>query len=393
MKFVILDKVEDKKAIEFVNDILQLILGDEKDLSKLAELGCIEKDSHYYKILEILMVRIKSNNYPFSDYTPKRLSIALNNYKKNKLKKDLLEELLSRFYYDICSSGENISLDYPPLLQIEITSRCNYKCVFCYQSDKSFSDFNSKYMGSMDYELFKGLIDEIEGNIPYITFASRGEPTLHPKFLDFLEYCKGKFKDIKINTNASNLNKQKITKILDICDTVVFSIDTPDPKLYPKIRVNGNLEKVLRNIDLFNSIKSSHPRRKDVITRASGVLFNKEIQSENDYKELFSPLFDETAFVIYNPWEKMYTLPINDIKAPCAQPFYRFFIWFDGSYNCCDMDYKSYLSEGANKISKEYSVKEAWNSKIMNRIRKLHHSGKRNTLDPCNRCPLKGSDS
>ena len=241
----------------------------------------------------------------------------------------------------------------------------------------------------MDFSLFKEIIDQIEGSIPYITFASRGEPTMHPKFLEMLDYCAGKFKDIKINTNASLLNRDKINKIIDVCDTVVFSIDTPNKEIYPDIRVGGDLNRVLKNITLFNEIRSVHPRGSQVNTRASGVLFNEKIQSQDDYKEIFSPLFDQTAFVKYNPWEKIYSLPENDIRTPCQQPFYRFFIWFDGSYNCCDMDYKSILSENATKVSSSYSVKDAWNSNIMKNVRKKHHTGKRDTLEPCKRCPIK----
>ena len=137
----------------------------------------------------------------------------------------------------------------------------------------------------------------------------------------------------------------------------------------------------MKNIALFNEIRSTHQRKKDVNTRASGVLFNPKIQSEEDYKQLFSPLFDQTAFVKYNPWEKIYSLPENDIETPCQQPFYRFFIWFDGSYNCCDMDYKSILTKMQQKFH-NFSVK---NVGITNHegIREIHHSGKRNSLDPC----------
>ncbi len=345
-------------------------------------------NTHQNKLLNLFLGKVNQKDYPISLYTPKRLKIALDKYEKNRSKKDLLLEVISRFYYDSCNQGKYLILDYPPLLQIEIASRCNYKCVFCYQSDESFTEKDSKYMGFMDIDLFKMLIDQIEGNIPYITFASRGEPTLNPNFIEMLEYCKGKFLDIKLNTNASTLNKQKINSIIDVCDTVVFSIDTPNPDHYPNIRVGGNLENVLKNIRLFNKLRSEHPRGRKINTRASGVLFNESIQSEKDYKRTFAPLFDQTAFVKYNPWEKIYTLPKNDIKAACHQPFYRFFIWFDGSYNCCDMDYKSLLSEGCNMISKDYTVKDAWSSKRMQKIRNLHQSGERGRLTPCKQCPI-----
>ena len=54
-----------------------------------------------------------------------------------------------------------------------------------------------------------------------------------------------------------------------------------------------------------------------------------------------------------------------------------------GTINLGDYKIHSFLT-----TSKEYSLKEAWNSKIMNNIRDLHHSGKRNQIEPCKRCPL-----
>ena len=39
--------------------------------------------------------------------------------------------------------------DYPPCVQIEPASVCNFRCVFCYQADKTFSNKNSIYMGYM----------------------------------------------------------------------------------------------------------------------------------------------------------------------------------------------------------------------------------------------------
>ena len=65
-------------------------------------------------------------------------------------------------------------------------------------------------MGMMDLDLFKNVIDEVEGNIESITLASRGEPTLNRSIDKMLEYCNDKFLGMKINTNASLLT-DKIT--------------------------------------------------------------------------------------------------------------------------------------------------------------------------------------
>ena len=73
---------------------------------------------------------------------------------------EALLELISRYYYDISATPLDPSLvnfEYPPLLQIEISSRCNYRCVFCYQTDNTFSAKDSQHMGFMEMAMFKKL--------------------------------------------------------------------------------------------------------------------------------------------------------------------------------------------------------------------------------------------
>ena len=40
--------------------------------------------------------------------------------------------------------------DYPPCIQIEPSSICNYRCIMCYQIDRSFSNKSTGFMGYMD---------------------------------------------------------------------------------------------------------------------------------------------------------------------------------------------------------------------------------------------------
>ena len=136
---------------------------------------------------------------------------------------------------------------YPPCVQIEPTSVCNYRCVMCYQADKTFSA-KSKTYGNMDIDIFKKIIDELEGNVEAITFASRGEPTLNKDFTKMLKYCENKFLGLKMNTNASLLNEKMIHEILSSdLQTIVFSIDAKD-KESEKIRINGKFDKIIKNL-------------------------------------------------------------------------------------------------------------------------------------------------
>ena len=97
-------------------------------------------------------------------------------------------------------------------------------------------------MGHMKLETFKLLIDQAEGNVEFISLASRGEPLLCPDIVEMLAYTKDKFLNLKINTNASLLDEKISHAILESgIKTLVFSADAADSTLYSKLRVNGKL--------------------------------------------------------------------------------------------------------------------------------------------------------
>jgi len=273
--------------------------------------------------------------------------------------------------------------DYPPCVQIEPSSICNFKCVFCYQADLTFNNKKSGFLGRMDFEIFKKVIDELEGNVESITLASRGEPTLHPKFDEMLQYMKGKFLAVKINSNASLLTDKKIHSILsNDVQTMVFSIDAASKELYEKLRVNGKFETTIKNVERFNEIKAKHYPDSRLVTRISGVKVN-EMQDVETMTEFWSKYADIVAFTNYMPWESAYDNPINDLKQPCTELWRRIFIWWDGKVNPCDYDYKSKLSQWN---SKDKSISDIWNSDGYDGMRETHLNEQRNEIEPCKRC-------
>ena len=91
-------------------------------------------------------------------------------------------------------------------------------------------------MGTMQLKTFKKIIDEVEEKFNLMTLASRGEPLVSKDINEMLKYTAGKFLNLKINTNASLLNEEKIHAILSSgVKTLVFSADAADPELYKKL--------------------------------------------------------------------------------------------------------------------------------------------------------------
>jgi radical SAM protein with 4Fe4S-binding SPASM domain len=273
--------------------------------------------------------------------------------------------------------------DFPPCLQIEPASICNYRCLFCYQVDEEFTKKSNGMMGTMSFDVFKQIIDQAEGRCEAITLASRGEPLICPDIEAMLRYASEKFIAFKLNTNAWFLDEKLCHAILESgINTVVFSADAVSEPSYSNLRVNGSLDRVYKNIKCFQKIRRLYYPKSKVITRVAGVNFPNADKLE-DMEKFWGKYVDQVAFVKYNPWENTYEQPVNKIEAPCSDLWRRMFVWWDGTVNPCDSDYKSKLKVGSVL---ENSISGLWNSESYSRIRRAHLKKKRRECSPCNQC-------
>ena len=319
----------------------------------------------------------KSSSFNISDYEADEMQLLEND--------QIVDYLYHRYRY-IVYPNEKLIDSYPPVLQIEPASVCNFRCVFCYQIDETFNKKKSGFMGTMSLDLFKQIIDQVEGKIEFITMASRGEPLLAKDLPKMLGYTNGKFLTVKLNTNASLLNEKMVHSILSSgINTVVFSADAAEENLYSQLRVNGSLNKTLKNIELFSKIREKHYSDSKLITRVSGVMYDRENQDIDSMVQLWGSLVDQVSFVNYCPWENIYKAEPNNIKEPCSDLWRRMFVWFDGSVNPCDSDYKSILTLGSIENN---TISELWCSEAFDSLRKKHLSKDRLSVNPCNGCTV-----
>ena len=186
---------------------------------------------------------------PFGFTTQEKNFLSRKNFDK------WVDYLIYRYKFKNYPKNFQIS-SFPIYVLIEIISVCNLRCVMCYQSDKSFT--KKPYMGSMSENLFYKIIDELhEGGTDAITFGSRGEPTLHNKIGDFIDYTSNKFMDLKLITNATRLTEDLSHKILSSnVNQLTFSIDAYDKKTYEEIRRRSDFDNVFKNIKRFNEIRN-----------------------------------------------------------------------------------------------------------------------------------------
>jgi radical SAM protein with 4Fe4S-binding SPASM domain len=145
----------------------------------------------------------------------------------------------------------------PTYVQIEPVGQCNLRCKMC---PINFRD-DLPLIGTqkfMQFELFTSLVDQFE-NLQTLHLQGLGEPMLHPRFFDMVEYAVHKGIRVTTNTNLTLLNSRKAQRcIASGLDGVYFSIDGAKRETYENIRLNARYDKVLSNLDLLGSTKAKN---------------------------------------------------------------------------------------------------------------------------------------
>ena len=163
----------------------------------------------------------------------------------------------------------------------------------------------------------------------------------------------------------------------------MFSADAADPVTYPQLRVNGDFDKVMGNIRRFMEIKERDYPKSRMITRVSGVAFDRARQDHAAIEEFWSDFVDQVAFVDYNPWENAYDNDPNGVEEACSDLWRRTFVWWDGRMNPCDVDYRSFLSPGNVE---DVSVSGLWMGSAYSHLREQHLAMNRQGITPCRGC-------
>lgn len=166
---------------------------------------------------------------------------------KSSLLKNKLENSTQDFF-------ESYFINNPQLLNIhlEITSKCNERCVHCYLP-------NENKTNSLSADLFYSIIEQCYKMHVFNITISGGEPMLHQNFLEFIKKCHDYNFSLNILSNLTLLNETilqefKRNKLLSI-QTSLYSMD---PEIHDSItQKKGSFEKTKNAI--LTLIKNNIP--------------------------------------------------------------------------------------------------------------------------------------
>lgn len=276
--------------------------------------------------------------------------------------------------------------DFPQRVTLELTNRCNVSCTFCPRR------FMTGPQGDMDIGTATRLIEEMANHLP-VTLVPffRGEPLLHPGWMEILSYAKRKgLGPIQFTTNATLMDRRASEAILDLgLDFISFSVDTTDPVLYEQTRRGAVYEKVLQNILYLVEIREKRGSRIPEI-QVSAVETAMHQQGMDAFVDFWRTRVDRVRIYVEHsgngrPGSISRGLPPFEKRQPCRKIFTDMVIYWDGEVALCNHDW---TRTRANRIgnARLQGIGMVWTSEEYGAIRRAHLAADLSDMAPCDHC-------
>lgn len=149
-------------------------------------------------------------------------------------------------------------------LILDLTSRCNIRCIMCYFSTverlrfKPF-DLDSGPTGNIELETFRHIATEFFPLARSVGLGCAAEPLLHPQFREMLSLVRANnVPDIWLQTNLLALSPTTARAMIDNrVSTVAVSIDGTTREVYERIRVGASWDRLLSRLELLRQTGAS----------------------------------------------------------------------------------------------------------------------------------------
>jgi organic radical activating enzyme len=306
--------------------------------------------------------------------------------------------------------------EFPLMIVLSIVYPCNFGCPHCPYSDGN-SEIRRFYHDQKADQLPQALWNKIADEAgPYGSFlrcTGGGEPFLHPRLVDMLEYAKGKGCRVWVNTNGSMFgpNKRGRDK-LERClkagiELIEFSMDAGDAQMYDKVRppiTHDSKDPIKRFNDQIDNIRTALQLRKSLRspTRIVVSMIRQELIQDriDEYIRFYSQDIgvDEVITRKFLSWDDntlinlgkssdphLYKNLPQEKAEPCVWPFERLNVDTLGRIALCGQDI-AYRTANLFPTLYESTIKDIWLGETFNWYRQMHLEGRGAECFPCRGC-------
>lgn len=284
----------------------------------------------------------------------------------------------------------------PYSLKPELVRGCTMRCVFCALKNQDWAESEYQYMGD---ELWGQYTEAVAAWRPKVRMeiANRGEPTIHPRFLELIRVARRALPKVQILVSTNGDLSDRIglpafrewVREAQEAGVNCFLLDCYTPRRLREFRElfagqagaffdEDTARRAGANPYPYRGpkwraliIKDAVPQRREDGGRAprESVILQYHNQGGNA--------------VTTGPAAKIYglSLPDKPLERMCVRPFREFPMWFDGSVPICCDDWADRHIVGRFPDS---SLAELWDA--YDPVRRNLIARWRGGQEPCNRC-------
>lgn len=264
----------------------------------------------------------------------------------------------------------------PEVLQVEITTKCNLNCIFCHNDDPRV-----QARGSLSYETFTDLVDQVGPSCRRVNLWGTGEPFFHPDIFRMANYARNAgIPRVKVSTNGHLFTANCVDNILESGITEIrVSLESACPVRYQEERIGGSLPVVIEGIRLL--LDRRNERGSELRVVLASVVSNAEMGAADDVSKLAESLGTDEHEIMPNIWsEQLPGLMLDPPNIRCSQPLTVFSVLANGDViPCCG----TYLETVVSGNIHDERVHEIWCGKKANRVRAKFQGGE---FQPCSQC-------
>ena len=253
---------------------------------------------------------------------------------------------------------------------LELSNACNHECLFCAHQKMK------RKVGKMKPEMVESALRQAyELGTREVGFYATGEPSLVKELPQYIRLAKEiGYEYTYLTSNGSLATPEKIRAVIDAgLDSIKFSINAPERKMYEFIHGHDHFDQVLEHLRYVRQYRDETGRKYKIYV--TGILTRFTEQMKGMYQELFGDIVDQIVFkTVYNQGGYMPEIEHllkcecdHETYRRCNLPFDAICVTCEGYLSVENADYENMLIVGDLNM---VSLKEAWYGEKMKELRK-----------------------